>query len=283
MELLAENEIHRRCRRTISRRSNRNWPGRWRVKSGARTIWPTARCTRRCFQRATRRRETTPESVKALTIQQVRDYHEQAFRLDLTTIVVIGNVTPERAQSVIAKYFGAWQEPGRSRTLLPVRAEECDRGDVGPEREPGAGQGDAGGDAGADVEQRGLLFAATGQSRAGRGFYASRLYRDLREKNGLVYFVGFVIQRGIDAAKFMRRSYVSIRPNVSKARAMIEADLRDMAAKKVTLHELQQAKVLILRDIPLQEASFDSVANGWLSRVELELPLDEQLGRRGDM
>ncbi len=32
----------------------------------------------------------------------------------------------------------------------------------------------------------------------GGGFYATRLYRDLREKNGLVYFVYFVVQRRPD-------------------------------------------------------------------------------------
>jgi len=48
-----------------------------------------------------------------------------------------------------------------------------------------------------------------------------------------------------------------------------------MIAKKVTAGELHQAKLMLLRDIPLAEASVDGIAGGWLSRTALGLPLDE--------
>jgi zinc protease len=32
---------------------------------------------------------------------------------------------------------------------------------------------------------------------------------------------------------------------------------------------------MLLRDIPLAEASVDKIANGWLARSDLDLPLDE--------
>jgi zinc protease len=32
---------------------------------------------------------------------------------------------------------------------------------------------------------------------------------------------------------------------------------------------------MLLRDIPLAESSVDSIANGWLARSVLDLPLDE--------
>jgi zinc protease len=56
---------------------------------------------------------------------------------------------------------------------------------------------------------------------------------------------------------------------------MILSDLKDMRTKKVTARELHQAKVMLLRDIPLAESSMDQIANGWLSRSILGLPLDE--------
>ena len=72
-------------------------------------------------------------------------------------------------------------------------------------------------------------------------------------------------------------SYACDPPNVAKARAIIVRNLKDMEAKKVTSRELRQAKVLLLREIPLSESSVGRVATGWLSRSVLDLPLDEPI------
>jgi zinc protease len=50
-----------------------------------------------------------------------------------------------------------------------------------------------------------------------------------------------------------------------------------MRTNEVSEAELHQAKVLLLRKIPLSEASFEQIAGGWLSRSELDLPLDEPI------
>ena len=48
-----------------------------------------------------------------------------------------------------------------------------------------------------------------------------------------------------------------------------------MQANDETVGELQQAKALLLRQIPLRESSEDSVAGGLLARAQMDLPLDE--------
>ncbi|HEX4349097.1 MAG TPA: insulinase family protein, partial [Verrucomicrobiae bacterium] len=48
-------------------------------------------------------RETTPESVKSLTIDDVQKLYEAVFRPDMTTIVVIGNVTVDNTVSIVQK------------------------------------------------------------------------------------------------------------------------------------------------------------------------------------
>jgi zinc protease len=50
-----------------------------------------------------------------------------------------------------------------------------------------------------------------------------------------------------------------------------------MQKYNVTPAELQQAKALLLRQIPLGESSEDALAGGMLARARIGLPLDEPL------
>jgi zinc protease len=220
-------------------------------------------------------REATPDTVKSMTIQDVRDYHQRVFRPDLTTIVVIGKVTPERAQAIVAKWFGDWKAAGpKPDTLFPPAPDNASS----TTRVPDASR----------VQDKVTLAETLALTRTnadyyalelgnhvlGGAFYATRLYRDLRENNGLVYFVSSAFDVGLTRGVY-EVNYACDPPNVSKARAMVVSDLKDMRNKPVTSCELRQAKVLLLREIPLSESSVERVAKGWLSRSVLDLPLDE--------
>jgi predicted Zn-dependent peptidase len=79
----------------------------------------------------------------------------------------------------------------------------------------------------------------------GGGFYATRLYHDLRAEAGLVYFVGSSFQFG-QTRSIYTVSYGCDPPNVGKARAMIVSNLKAMQERDVTPEE-----GLLLREIPL--------------------------------
>jgi zinc protease len=223
------------------------------------------------------RRETTPDSVKSLTIQDVQNYYQSAFRPDLTTIVVIGNISPENAVTVITKYFGDWNADGeKPNTLFPPAPDNSTSVTHVPD---------------ASRVQDKITLAETlqltrtnedyyalqlGNHVLGGGFYATRLYRDLREKNGLVYFVDSSFTVGLTRGVY-QVEYACDPPNVSKARAVILRDLEDIQTKQVTAQELHQAKLMLLRDIPLAESSVDDIANSWLTYSMLGLPLDERV------
>jgi zinc protease len=222
-------------------------------------------------------RETTPDSVKSLAIDDVKNYYRAAFRPDLTTIVVIGKITPENTVAVISKYFGDWKAEGeKPNTLFP----HAPKNSVSITHVPDASR----------VQDK-ITLAETlqltrtnldyyalqlGNHVLGGGFYATRLYRDLREKNGLVYFVDSSFTVGLTRGVY-QVEYACDPPNVSKARAVILRDLKDIQTKKVTAQELHQAKLMLLRDIPLAESSVDYIAQGWLAYSALGLPLDERV------
>ncbi len=108
----------------------------------------------------------------------------------------------------------------------------------------------------------------------GGGFYATRLYRDLRENSGLVYFVGSSFEIGKTRGIYTV-NYACDPQNVSKARGIVVRDLKDMQNTAASADELTQAKAMLLRQVPLSEASVDSIAEGWIGRSAIGLPLDE--------
>ena len=108
----------------------------------------------------------------------------------------------------------------------------------------------------------------------GGGFYATRLYHDLRQETGYVYNVDDSLVAGKTRSVYSV-TYGCDPQNVTKARDLIVRDLRAMQTADVTPQELQQAKALLLRQMPLRESSEDAVAGGLLARAQLDLPLDE--------
>jgi zinc protease len=220
-------------------------------------------------------RETTPETVSKLTLADVQKYHADTVRPDLTTIVVIGDVTPEEAKAVIEKWFGDWKAvgPKPNTTLPPVPLNKSSATNV---PDPEATQDTVTLAEQLDINRFSPDYypLELGNHVLGGGFYATRLYHDLRQVNGYVYFVG----TSLNAAK-TRTSY-SVEygcdpQNVSKARALIIRDLNQMRTEDVSPSELQQAKALLLRQIPLSESSEGALAGGLLGRAEIGLPLNE--------
>jgi len=220
-------------------------------------------------------REATPESVGALTLDDIRAYHKSVFRPDLTTIVVIGKVAPGEARAVIEKYFSAWQASGPKpeTDLPPVPRNPAGRFAV-PDRSRVQDEVNLGQSFELKRQDDDYYALQVGLQVLSGGFYASRLYQDLREKTGLVYSIDAQLQSGKNRSVFAV-SYACDPPNVGKARALIESNLRLMQTRPVTAAELNQAKILLLRSIPLSESSLQDIAGGLLDRAARDLPLDE--------
>jgi zinc protease len=220
-------------------------------------------------------RQATPQTISALKIDDVRAYYQKAFRPDLTTIVVIGDVTPENAKIVIEKYFGEWTASGPApQTDLPPVANNTPGVVAVPDKSRVQVNVDLGETLDLNRFNPDYYALQLGNHVLGGGFYATRLYQDLRENAGLVYFVGSTFN--VDRTRGTYSvNYACDPQNVSKARAVIERDLKAMQTAPVGDFELRQAKAMLLRQIPLSEASVDSIAGGLVSRSLTGLPLDE--------
>ena len=222
-------------------------------------------------------RHPTSRSISSLSLANVRNYYKRVFQPGLTTIVVVGNITPERARLAIERNFGNWKSHGskpRSH-ISKVRTNQPSSLDV-----PNASR-----------VQSEVTLAETlpvgrsdpdyytlnlGSQVLGGAFYASRLSRDLRENSGLVYSVSSTLAAE-PTETFYVLSYGCDPRNVSKVRSIVERDLTEMQTSAVPQETLNLAKVLLLQQISLSESSVRSIAEGLISRSTNGLPLDEPL------
>jgi zinc protease len=220
-------------------------------------------------------RQATPESVAAVGLEDVRAYYEKVFRPDLTTIVVIGKVTPEQARTLAERYFTEWKATGpKPETDLPPVPRNKPAAVLVPDRARVQDEVTLGQTFELRRQDDDYYPLQLGMNILSGAFYATRLYQDLRERTGLVYSVGAGLQSSKTRSVFYV-SYACDPPNVSKARALVERNLREMQTKPVSSQELLQAKTLLVRGIPLSESSTDGIAGGLLDRSLRDLPLDE--------
>jgi len=219
-------------------------------------------------------RHATPQSVMGLDADKVKAYYAQTFRPDMTTIVVVGNVDPAQAKQVVQRAFGAWKATGAR--------PEVDYAAVAP-NPPGHLQVPD-----ASATQDSVQMAQTidvtrddrmryalnlGNEVLGGGFYASRLYHDLRDTRGLVYTVDTGFELGKHRSTYTV-SYGADPDKVAAASAIVVHDLQRMQHEPISGTDLTRAKGILLRQIPLGESSFAAIGNQLLQLSIEGKPLD---------
>ena len=223
------------------------------------------------------RRFPTPQSIGSVTLPDVQSWYDSAYRPDLTTIVVIGNVTPQQVRATFEKYFGAWTANGPKPNIYPLPVAQNVPSQVNV---PATGREQASAQL---VETIGLLRSdpdwanlELGNVVLTGGFYSSLLFHDLREVHGYVYDVNSSVGAGKVRSTF-DVEFGSDPKNVLPAENEIVANLRLVQQKPVAADRLLRSKALLLGSIPIREASYDGVSALLLNYATQDLPLDQNL------
>jgi zinc protease len=218
-------------------------------------------------------RQATPKSVMGLSPADVQSFYTRAYRPDLTTIVVVGDVTPDEARRTVEQDFGGWTAQGPTPSIdLPA---------IPPSKATAAHVPDS-----SNVQDTVALAESVplpvtnpdrynlmvGNTILGGGF-SSRLYQDLRVKTGYVYNVDSQLDWSRTRCDYSV-SFGADPDKVVKARAAVVQDLKTLQAEKVSDAELTRAKAQMLRRLPMQRSSVDAIAGLDLRLVDLGLPLD---------
>ncbi|WP_230975560.1 M16 family metallopeptidase [Acetobacter garciniae] len=219
-------------------------------------------------------REATPQSILSVTHDDVMRYYQQVWRPDLTTIVVTGDITPEKARAVVEKAFGGWKAEGPKPVVdLPtVPLSHASRATV-PDKSSVQDEVILAETLGLTPTHPEHFMLQLGNEVLGGGLFSSRLYRDLRVKTGYVYSVGSGFEWGRTRGLYTV-TFGADPDKVGKARAAVLRDIKAMQAAPPTGEELSLAKASLLRSLPLGRASLDRIAAQYLHLAELGLPLD---------
>jgi len=276
VELLADNELHpalpQEAFRIVQRQLAQSVAGRMKSPS-----YMAGRALREALFPAgdPSRREAVPETINAITYQDVLDYYKTVIRPDLATIVVIGNVTPEKARSVIETYFGDWKATGPKPPVdLPPVPDNMASVVAVPDASRSQASVSLAESLGVTRTDPDYYALDLGNAVLGGSLYSTRLTRDLRKNAGLVYSVDSDLESG-KTRGFYFVEYACDPQNIGTVHTMVLQELKAMQKTPVSPEELQRAKAVLIRQIPLAEASLAGIAGGLIHRAEEGLPLDE--------
>jgi zinc protease len=217
----------------------------------------------------------TPKTVGSITLDDLKAWYAANYRPDLTTIVVIGDVTPDQARDSIAKYFGAWTatgpKPETEPTSVPLNAAQNVVVPAQGRVQSSVELIELNDLRRNDPDWAPLQLANTALTG---GFYSSILYHDLREVHGFAYSIGSRFDVGKTRSSFSV-TYACDPQNIVPAEQAVIGDLQRTAAKPLTENDLLRAKALLLGDVPIEQASYDGVTSLFLNYAAEDLPLDQ--------
>ncbi|HMK79091.1 MAG TPA: pitrilysin family protein [Xanthobacteraceae bacterium] len=207
----------------------------------------------------------TPESVAAVTVDDLRAYMHNVFARDTLIVGIVGDIDAQAAGKLLDRLFGDLPAKG---TLVPVPQVAM----------KGLGERVV---VNLDVPQTVINFGAPGVARAdpdfitayivnhiyGGGSFTSRLYREVREKRGLAY--------GVHTSLFwMTYSDEVVGGTATRADkagetlSILETERERMASEGPTQQELDEAKAFLKGSYAL---SFDTSAKIAGQLVQLQI------------
>jgi zinc protease len=218
----------------------------------------------------------TQDTIDSLTYADVDAFYQRAFRPDLTTIVVVGDVTPAAARASVERYFGGWSATG---PLPPLTLPKIPLN--GPQSVVVPAQGHTQDDValaeiiGVNRSDPDYYALQVANHVLGGGDDATWLFRDVRQDAGLVYSIDSSLAADDNGRSMFSVEYGCDPINVSKAKAIVLRDLHQIQDASLGPDDMRRAKLLLLRRVPLGEQSEDDIADGLLARAVAGQPLDE--------
>ncbi len=214
-----------------------------------------------------------PETIAAITRDDLAQFHERYFAPQGATLVVVGAIKTQDAVQAIGDIFGDWERTRPSRSALPPVPALTEQRERRIELE--------------DKTQSDIILGWPGPPREHPDFIPcyianhilgvfgmyGRLGQSVRTQNSLAYYA----MSKIDGGKGPGAWHISagVNPvNVDKALALIQEEVRRFRDEMVSREELEDTQAYLTGVVPLQLETNEGVARTLINIERYHLGLD---------
>jgi zinc protease len=208
----------------------------------------------------------TPESLAAITVDDLKTYVRDVFARDTLTIGIVGDIDADAAGKLIDRVFGGLPEKAKAAAVPPATMQGLGERIV----------------VNLDVPQTVINFGGPGLARHdpdfftayvvnhiyGGGSMTSRLYHEVREKRGLAYGIRTSLY-WMEDANIMSGGTATRSDKAAETLTLIDQETKRMAAAGPTQEELDKAKSYLKGSYAL---AFDTSAKiaGQIVQIQLD-------------
>lgn len=217
-------------------------------------------------------REATPASIGAITLDDVRGYHDAWYRPDLTTIVVVGDVDAQAIEQTVAAAFGPWTasgpKPDPTLPPLPLPSPVAKIVET-PSSDDSVQLGTTALTIGNPDRTAFQLMNAI----LGSGGFDSRLMDELRQKRGLVYGVSSQLHAGLERGTWTLE-FRSVPSKTNAALAIVKAQMKRLQIEPVSQSELDRQRIRVTASTAIREEATQAIVGDITTLAQDRLPLD---------
>lgn len=213
----------------------------------------------------------TPETVKAITVDDLKAFVRDRFARDNLIVGVSGDITPDQLAPLLDRAFGAL--PAKAQPLAVAGTQPAAAGKVFVEN--------------VNVPQSVLVFGQAGIDRndpdwyaalvmnyiLGGGGFSSRLTEEVREKRGLAYGVSTSLNP-MEYADLLIGGSATQNARVAETIAVIRQVWQQIQREGPSPEQLDHAKTYLIGSFPLQLTSTGAIAGILVAMQRDRLEID---------
>lgn len=219
-------------------------------------------------------------SIKNITLFDLRAFMEGHFAKDVMDIAIAGDVDEQFVHEKIDYYLSAIPDKLPAPLVLPSLGAPKKSTTLFIEH---------------DVPQSVVLFSMPGVLRSDERFYSayllnyilggggfeSRLFKTIREENGLVYSVYSSLENSMQDG-YIAGSFSTEPQNVSKAIELVKKEILDLKEHGIRSAEIEQGLDYLIYSFPLSLTK-NSRLSSFLSNIQLHSLGADYLNKRTDI